>query len=443
MQSVPILLCATLLLIAQTPPAGGAPPQEKNPPPATNPPPAKPQADPQANPAQAKPPQQTTGSTMGADKPPAKQEELDQLLASIALYPDDLLSQVLMASTYPIEVVQAERWVKANSKLTGDALAKALEKQSWDASVKSLVNVPQVLTMMSEKLDWTVSVGNCFIGQQKEVMETVQKLRAKAKEAGNLASTKEQKVSTENQDGKEVIVIEQSSPEVIYVPTYNPAVIYGTWPYPAYPPYYWYPPAYVPPPYPAFHFGVGFAIGVAWGYAWGHCGWGSSDVDIDVNRNTNINRNIDRGKYAQQLDKRGGGQGGRGQFKHDPAHRGGVAYRDQKTAKQFGGASTADAAKARDSFRGRTDSGAAPKAGDRAGGSAGAGNRAGDRPSASQPKAGSGNRTSGSSGRSNAFDGASQGGRETRAASDRGRSSRSASSSAGARPRGGGGRRGR
>lgn len=435
MQVLPISLCATLLLIPGSPPVADPPPQATG---AQEPP--KPQQPP--TPAPAAPPKQTTvpssGSTMGADKPPSKPEELEQMLAAVALYPDDLLSQLLMAATYPIEVVQAERWVKANSKLTGDALAKALEKQTWDPSVKSLVNTPQVLTMMSEKLDWTVSLGNAFIGQQKEVMETVQKLRAKAKEAGNLASTKEQKVSTENQDGKEVIVIEQTDPQVIYVPTYNPTVIYGSWPYPAYPPYYWYPPAYVPPPYPAFHFGVGFAMGVAWGYAWGHCNWGGGDVDIDVNRNTNINRNIDRGKYAQQLDKRGGGQGGKGKWNHDAAHRGGVAYRDQATAKKFGGASTADAARARDSYRGRADTGAANKAGDRAGG---AGNRAGDRPSASQPKAGN---RSGSTGRSNGFDGARQGGKETRAASDRGRSSRSASSSAGARPRGGGGgRRGR
>jgi hypothetical protein len=452
MQSASVLFSASLLLITGAsfahgdPQATGTPPPAPAPKQATEPKPAS------GAPQQTTAPKQATGApaapTAGADKPPAKQEELDQMLASVALYPDDLLSQVLMASTYPIEIVQADRWVKANPKLTGDALAKALEKQTWDPSVRSLVQFPQVLTMMSEKLDWTVSLGNAFIGQQKEVMETIQKLRAKAKEAGNLATSKEQTVKTENQEGKEVIVIEATDPQVIYVPVYNPTVIYGSWPYPAYPPYYWYPPAYVPPPYPAFHFGVGLAVGVAWGYAWGHCGWGSSDVDIDVNRNTNINRNINRGDHAQQLDRRGGANGGKGNFKHDPAHRGGVAYRDQATSKKFGAASPADAARSRDAYRGRTDS-AQPKASDRAaGGAGGAQNKAGDRAGggagAGQNKAATNRGSSSAKSKSSAFDGAKQGGSSTRAASSRGNASRSASPSAGARPRGGGGgRRGR
>ena len=382
------------------------------------------------------------------EKAPFKPEELEQLLAPIALHPDDLLSQILMAATYPVEVVQAERWLKANPKLAGDALAKELEKQTWDPSVRSLVNCPQALTMMSEKLDWTVNVGNAFIGQQKEVMDTIQKLRTKAQEAGNLKSSKEQTVSLESEEGKQVIVIEQSNPQVIYVPTYNPTVIYGSWPYPAYPPYYWYPPAYVPPPYPAFHFGMGVAVGVAWGYAWGNCNWGGSDVDIDVNRNTEFNRNIDRGKHAQQLDRNGTNKG-KGNFKHDPSHRQGVSYRDNATSKKFGGPTAFDRSVSRDSFRGKD--GAAPKASDRA---AGAGDRggAGNRPSATDKSAGSsgsrGNAAADRGGstksRSNAFDGAKQGGSSARAASDRGRSSRSASPSAGARSRGGGGgRRGR
>ena len=165
-------------------------------------------------------------------KPTFKQEELDQMLAPIALYPDSLLTQILMASTYPLEVVQAERWAKQNKDMKGDALAKALEAQPWDPSVKSLVNFPQVLTMMSEKLDWTQKVGDAFLAQQKDVMATVQKLRAKAEAAGNLKTTKEQVVKVE----KEIIIIEPASPQVIYVPTYNPTVVYGAWPYPAYPP---------------------------------------------------------------------------------------------------------------------------------------------------------------------------------------------------------------
>jgi hypothetical protein len=163
---------------------------------------------------------------------PFKPEELDQLLAPIALYTDSLLSQILMASTYPLEVVQADRWVKQNKDVKGDALTAALEKQNWDPSVKSLVNFPQVLQMMSEKLEWTQKLGDAFLAQQKDVMDTVQNLRAKAYEQGNLKTTKEQKVIVQ----EKVIVIESASPEVVYVPVYNPTVVYGVLVYPAYPP---------------------------------------------------------------------------------------------------------------------------------------------------------------------------------------------------------------
>ena len=176
-------------------------------------------------------------------KPVFKQEELDQMLAPIALYPDSLLTQVLMASTYPLEVVQADRWAKKNKDMKGDALAKALEAQPWDPSVKSLVNFPQVLAMMSEKLDLTQKLGDAFLAQQKDVMDTIQKLRAKAEASGNLKTTKEQVVKVE----KEVIIIEPASPQVIYVPTYNPTVVYGAWAYPAYPPAHYYPPVYATP----------------------------------------------------------------------------------------------------------------------------------------------------------------------------------------------------
>ncbi len=184
-----------------------------------------------------------------------KQEELDQMLAPIALYPDDLLSQVLMASTYPLEIVQAARWAKENKALKGDQLAAALEKQAWDPSVKSLVNFPDVLAMMNDKLDLTVKLGDAFLASQKDVMDTVQKLRAKAQASGNLKTTNEQVVNKE----QEVIIIESASPQVVYVPAYNPVVVYGTWWWPAYPPYSYYPPSYVYPPR------YGFAAGVAAG----------------------------------------------------------------------------------------------------------------------------------------------------------------------------------
>src|SRR5262245_6104366 len=148
---------------------------------------------------------------------PFKPEELEQVLAPIALHPDALISQILMASTYPLEVVQADRWAKQNASLKGDALTKALEQQNWDPSVKSLVNFPQVLTMMSEKLDWTQKLGDAFLADQKKVLDTIQSLRTKAQAAGNLKSTKEQNVIVE----EKIIKIESTSPQVVYVPTYN------------------------------------------------------------------------------------------------------------------------------------------------------------------------------------------------------------------------------
>src|SRR4029077_4985682 len=169
-----------------------------------------------------------------------KPAELDQVLATIALYPDPLISQILMASTYPLEIVQADRWAKQNASLKGDALGKALEAQDWDPSVKSLVNFPQVLTMMSEKLDWTQKLGDAFLEDEKKVLDTIQSLRAKAQASGNLKTTKEQTVTVETK----IIKIEPANPQVIYVPTYNPTVVYGAWPYPAYPPYAYYPPGY-------------------------------------------------------------------------------------------------------------------------------------------------------------------------------------------------------
>ena len=229
-----------------------------------------------------------------------KPEEIDALVAPIALYPDELLAQIFMASTYPLEVVEASRWAKQNQNLKGDALAQALEKQDWDPSVRSLVNFPDVLSNMSEKLDWTQKLGDAFLSQQKEVMDAVQRLRAKAQAAGNLQTTEQQKVIVE----EKVIKIEPASPQVVYVPTYNPTVVYGAWPYPAYPPYPWYAPGY------AFGasmlaFGTGVALGAAWGYAWGGANWGRGKVDVDINRNTNFNTNINREQAKQNLQARG------------------------------------------------------------------------------------------------------------------------------------------
>ncbi len=282
---------------------------------------------------------------------PFKAEELEQILAPIALYPDSLLTQVLMASTYPLELVQADRWTKQNKDMKGDALAKALEAQPWDPSVKSLVNFPQVLAMMSEKLDWTQKVGDAFLAQQKDVLGAVQKLRAKAQAAGNLKTTKEQVVKVD----KEVIIIEPASPQVIYVPTYNPTVVYGAWAYPAYPPPPVYPPGYVATA--AFSFAAGAAVGAAWGYAWGNANWHGGDVNVNVYQNNSINNNINRNNYANKYQ--GSGQAGQGQWKHDASHRGGVAYRDQATAKQYNRAGSGQGVQNRDAYRGKTGQGGA------------------------------------------------------------------------------------
>ena len=276
----------------------------------------------------------------GAVAPATKtfsQQELDQLMAPIALYPDALLAQVLMASTYPLEVVQAARWAKANPKVTGKALEDAMEKQTWDPAVKSLTSVPQVLQQMNDKLDWTQKLGDAFLAQQSDVMDTVQMLRAKADATGNLKSTEQQVVKTENQGTQTIYVVESPKPEVIYVPTYNPSVVYGTWWYPT-PPYYMYPPAYVYPP------GLAFATGVFVGAAiWGGCrwGWGAGSVNVNVNRYNSFNRtNVSNTNWN-----------------HNVNHRGGVAYRDQGTANKYNRGQNSQASKSREDFRGRADSG--------------------------------------------------------------------------------------
>lgn len=360
--------------------------------------------------------------TLFAQEPEGKvsfsQAELEQILAPIALYPDDVLAQILIASTYPLEIVQADRWAKQNSSLKGDKLTAALEKQPWDPSVKSLINFPQVLSMMSEKLDLTQKLGDAFLAQQKDVMKAIQTLRAKAEVAGNLKSTKEQKVIVE----KETIIIQPANPQVVYVPTYNPTVVYGVWAYPAYPPAYYY-----PPPSTAFwSFAAGVAVGAAWGYAWGNCNWGHGGyygVNYNVNKNININNNINRGAYASHY------QGGKGNWQHNPSHRGGVAYRDRATATQYNRGGSQGAVKSRESYRGRAD------AVQRDLGSGGAGQR----PSAGQmDKSLGADRRSGSgamdkgrgSGSSNAFSGMDRGS-SARDFSSRGSQSRQSMSRSG------------
>ena len=235
-------------------------------------------------------------------------------------------------------------------------------------------------------------------------MDTVQKLRAKAQAAGNLKTTKEQKVVVE----KETIIIESASPEVIYVPSYNPTVVYGSWPYPAYPPYYYYPPVYATP----YFFGAGIAIGAAWGYAWGHSDWHGGHVNHNYNQNININNNINRGKYQGQGQPKGNWQ-------HNASHRGGVAYRDQKTAQQYNRGAGSEAAKSREAYRGRAEQGRqdiAKGGADQFKGKQGQGQFGGMNRSGSKQGGG-------------AYSGMDRGGASTRDSSSRGSSSRQSVSS--------------
>ena len=352
------------------------------------------------------------------------QQDLDQLLAPIALYPDNVLAQMLMASTYPLEIVQAARWVKANPKVSGKALEDAMQGQSWDPSVKAMAAMPDVLKRMNEQLEWTQKLGDAFLAQQEDVMSTVQSLRAKAHAQGNLKSSEQQTVKSESQNNQTVYIIESPKPDTVYVPTYNPEFIYGNWWYSA-PPYYMYPPGYAYPGYGGAAFFTGMVVGAA---IWGNCNWGGGNVDIDINKYNNFNRTKNTNKN----------------WSHDAGHRGGVAYSDKRTADKFGRGSNSQASQARESFRGRTDSGGNLSAGDRAGdrgGDVGGGDRGG----VSDRSAGGVSDRSAGGGRDSGFSGVGGSGASTRDASARGSSSRGGMSgggfSGGGRAGGGGGRR--
>jgi len=253
--------------------------------------------------------------------------QLEQMAAPIALYPDSLVSQILMASTYPLEIVEAGRWSKQNPGLKGKELEEALKQQDWDPSVKSLCGFADVLKRMNENLDWTQDLGDAFLSQKSDLLDAVQRMRGKAYEAGNLKST-EQQVVTQQPD--KIIVIQPAQPEVIYVPTYSPTVVYGSWYYP----YWYYPPLYVAPR-PGYG-AVAFTAGVVWGAAvWGGCrwGWGRGDVDININHYNNFNRNTSINADRNNIKNKSGDRAG---WNHNPEHRGGVNYRDGQTAQKYG-----------------------------------------------------------------------------------------------------------
>ena len=229
-------------------------------------------------------------------------DQLDALVAPIALYPDSLLSQALVASTYPLEIMQLQQWLEKNKGLKDKALTDAAMKQDWDPSVQAMAVLPDMVKQLAENIKWTTDLGNAFLAQQSDVMDAVQRMRAKAKDKGNLKSSDQLKVETQVVESKQVIVIQPSNPEVIYVPSYNPTVVYGA---PVYP----YPPIVYPPvgyyaAGMALSFGVGMMVGAAWGGGGWGCGWGNNNVNINVNNNFVKNSNINGGNRVN-----GGNQG--------------------------------------------------------------------------------------------------------------------------------------
>ncbi|WP_245286998.1 DUF3300 domain-containing protein [Bradyrhizobium sp. Tv2a-2] len=324
---------------------------------------------------------QATGDS-ASQQPPAppaanllNPEQLAALVAPIALYPDSLLVNVLAAATYPLEVVQADRWATQNKNLKGDQLKAAVGKQAWDDSIKALVATPSVLSMMSQKLDWTQKLGDALLAQQPDVMDAIQSLRTKAYDNKKLTTTRQQKVTVQQDQGRQTIVIEPAVADQVYVPYYDPATVYGSWPYADYPPYYFGYPSYIGAGVIAagLAFGTAYAIG-RWGNYWGGgANWGNRNFFI--NRSNTIN-NIGNN------------------WQHNPAHRQGVRYNNANVQQRFGNNSLQAGAKDRMDFRGRGgEQVLRPNAGDRQGladrgdrgdrgGNAGGdrgGNRGGDR----------------------------------------------------------------
>jgi Protein of unknown function (DUF3300) len=273
---------------------------------------------------------------------PFSNQQLDQMTAQVALYPDSLLAQLFMATTYPDDFAAATAWSKAHPDAKGDDAVKMVENEPWDPSVQSLVAFPEVLITLGDKPDWVKNMGDAFLEQPDDVMDSVQRLRGQAQKAGNLKSNEQVKVSTQAAEAAPppatatttvvqaaaqppLIVIEPAQPSVVYVPAYNPTVVYGVWPYPAYPPYYY-------PPPPGYWWSRTIATGIAWGVGigvtnalWGGCrwGWGSSSVNINVNRYNNINVNRRLDVNSRQTN-----------WNHNPERRGSTPYRGGNAERQ-------------------------------------------------------------------------------------------------------------
>jgi hypothetical protein len=275
------------------------------------------------------------------------QPQLEQLVAPIALYPDALLAQVLTSSTYPFEIFEAQRWAKQNSGLAGTALESALTQHDWDPSVKALCGFPSVLAQMNDNLDWTKDLGDAFLAEKASVLATVQSMRQKALQSGNLKTTEQQTVTQDDS----MIVVTPASPDLIYVPTYSPLYVYGAeWRYPT----YYYPALYRAPI--AGYGALAFTTGVAWGAAlYGSCDWHRGEVHVDVDRYNTFNRStvydanrVDRDRvntYRTSANRRSAydtnfqnAAGHQVAWQHDAFHRQSVNYGNSEVARQYGGA---------------------------------------------------------------------------------------------------------
>ena len=404
-----------------------------------------------------------TAQTEGAKIAP---DQLDSLVAPVALYPDPLLAQVLAAATYPLEIIQLQQWLDKNKGLKDKALADAVAKEPWDPSVQALAALPDVVKRLADDIQWTTDLGNAFLAQQSDVMDAVQRMRKRAQDKGNLKSTEQQKVETKIIETKPVIIVEQASPQVVYVPSYDPVVVYGPAVYP-YPPIY-YPPVGYYAAGMAISFGIGVAMGAFWsgGWGWG-CGWGGNN-NVYINHNNNFNRNTNIGGGnrnniggGNRGDLGGGNRGGNlgnrpstlpagggnasDRWQHNPEHRGGAPYRDRATADRFGGTTRGDSlAKRQGSARQQLGRQGGNLASNRPGGT-GMGNRGGGGDFNNRPGGGGGDRigsrdlSRSGGGNRDAFGGGSRGynGSNARASGSRGASSMG--SRGGGSSRGGGG----
>lgn len=249
-------------------------------------------------------------------QPPFSPPQLSQLVAPIALYPDALLTQILMASTYPADVAEAARWSQQHPNLQGDLAVAAVQNRPWDPSVQSLVAFPQVLAMMGSHPAWVQDLGDAFLAEPEQLMEAVQRLRLQAQRAGHLASSKQLRVRS---SAPNLIVIEPVSPTLVYVPYYDPLVVYGTWAYPA------YPPLRIPPPILVVDQGVVFGSAIVVSHAlWGGYNWAQRSVYINV---PNYNRIIQHNKIKVKVE--------RAPWQHNPLHRRDVPYRTPQLSERF------------------------------------------------------------------------------------------------------------